>query len=138
MNNNLKLVILTPSGIYLEKEIYSISCKSEEGEIEILSFHSEYLANLEISIIKIINLDETIEEYSIGGGAIHVIASLNEVKLIVGSINSASSIDLEIAKKNKKYLEEKLENNLSTSEHKNVERELKKTINNINLKEGKK
>ncbi len=135
--NNLKLVILTPSGIYLEKEISSITCQSEEGEIEILPFHSEYLGNLEISIIKIINLDNKVEEYAIGGGAIHVIAALNEVKLIVGSINSSNNIDLERSKKNKKYLEEKLLNNLSTLEHKNTERELKKTINNIKLKERK-
>ena len=137
MDNKFRLQIIAPDGIYLDKEIDSLTCVTEEGEIEVLPHHSEYLANLEISIIYIKNDNDKIG-YAIGGGAIHFDGAQNLCKLIVATIYKEEDIDLSKIKKQKETLEKKLNTNLSTVEHKNVERELRKAINNIKFKESSK
>ncbi len=137
MDNKFRLQIIAPNGIYLDKEIDSLICVTEEGEIEILPHHFEYLANLEISIIYI-KEDNNKIGYAIGGGAIHFDGTQNLCELIVATIYKEEDIDLSKLKKQKESLEKKLSTNLSTVEHKNVERELRKTINNLKLKESSK
>ncbi len=137
MDNKFRLQIIAPNGIYLDKEIESLTCVTEEGEIEVLPNHAEYLANLEISIIYI-KEDNNKVGYAIGGGAIHFDGAQNVCKLIVPTIYKEEDIDLNKIKKQKEYLEKKLNSNLSTVEHKNVERELRKAINNLKLKESSK
>lgn len=137
MGTEFRLQIIAPNGIYFDKNIDSLTCVTEEGEIEVLPYHSEYLANLEISIIYIKN-DNNKVGYAIGGGAIHFDGKNNICKLIVPTIYREEEIDLIKIKKQKETLEKKLNSNLSTVEHKNVERELRKAINNIKLKESSK
>lgn len=127
MNETYKIKIVTPTRVIEKDNVKSIVIKTDQGESEILPFHSEYLANIEISILTINYVDLT-KHFIVGGGAIHFKNEENECVLILNSIKQVEDINLE--KINKKEIEAtlKLENSKSTIEHHQAELKLKKYL----------
>lgn len=133
MDSSFILKIIEPNKIYYNNQILSLHTFTDNGEIEILPFHSEYIANLEISNIEIEGLDKKIERYQIGGGAIHFDNKNNTCYLIVSYILREDEIDLTKLEEEKKVLEDKLKLNLSDTEKTSIERELRKIISSLKI-----
>lgn len=133
MNNTFKLKILTPLKAHDELEVNKICVVTDNGEVTILPDHVEYLANIEISLLKIY-IGEKELSYAVNGGAIHYDAKNNRAILTVNSIYSPEEIDIIKLKEEEKNIENQLKEAKSVDDHKLAERNLKRIINQLSLK----
>lgn len=102
---SFKLAVISPEGIYFEKEVDSLTVKLTSGYRTILSKHAPLIGALAYAPMHIVEKGKT-EYYAIHGGAISV--KDNEVTLIVNSVEHKNEIDLERAKAAKSRAEERL------------------------------
>ncbi len=133
MNSTFKLKILTPLKAEDEIEVNKICVVTDNGEITILPDHVEYLANVEISLLKIFTSDKELV-YAVNGGAIHYDSKNNRAILTVNSIYSPEEIDIIKLKEEEKNIENQLKEAKSVEDHKLAERNLKRIINQLSLK----
>ena len=133
MNSTFKLKILTPLKAEDEIEVNKICVDTDNGEITILPDHVEYLANVEISLLKIFTSDKELV-YAVNGGAIHYDSKNNRAILTVNSIYSPEEIDIIKLKEEEKNIENQLKEAKSVEDHKLAERNLKRIINQLSLK----
>ncbi len=133
MVNQFSLQIITPKGLYINKMVESITILTDNGEITILPNHIEYLANVNISILKIFG-NAINQYYAVGGGATHFYEKENVCRLLLRSIYSINEIDIELTKKAQLEALDKLKKSLSNVEHAHAEMALKRAINKLNLK----
>ena len=94
--SKLKLVIITPKKIALEKEIAGVTLPSTEGEMTILPRHTNLFALLEEGVVHYWNGDES-DFLAIGGG--YVETNGKTVRLLVTAAYGQSAIDEEQTKK---------------------------------------
>lgn len=135
MENYFNLLIITPEGIYDKEEVNSIKVLSDNGEVEILPNHVEYLGNVDISILEINKNNET-KHYAVGGGCIHFVGETNTCRITLSSIFSVEQVDVLKLKKEQIELEKRLKQQLSNEEHKIAERNLRQAINALSLKQN--
>lgn len=133
MNNAFKLKILTPLKALDEIEVTKICVVTDNGEVTILPNHVEYLANVEISLLKIYQKDKELI-YAVNGGAIHYDQKNNTAILTLNAIYSAEEIDIIKLKEEEKNIANQLKEAKSVEEHKLAERNLKRIINQLSLK----
>ncbi len=134
MNNNvMDLKIVTPYKVISLKDIKSVKAITDLGEVEILPFHCDYLANVEISVLTINFIDKE-KHYAVGGGALHFKEDENELVLILNSIIPVQDIDLAKAAKARIEAEAKLKRSASHLEHKKAEIALRTSLLQINAK----
>ncbi len=133
MNSTFKLKILTPLKAEDEIEVNKICVVTDNVEITILPDHVEYLANVEISLLKIFTSDKELV-YAVNGGAIHYDSKNNRAILTVNSIYSPEEIDIIKLKEEEKNIENQLKEAKSVEDHKLAERNLKRIINQLSLK----
>ncbi len=133
MNSTFKLKILTPLKAEDEIKVNKICVVTDNGEITILPDHVEYLANVEISLLKIFTSDKELV-YAVNGGAIHYDSKNNRAILTVNSIYSPEEIDIIKLKEEEKNIENQLKEAKSVEDHKLAERNLKRIINQLSLK----
>jgi len=91
--NSLHLRIITPKKVVLEKDIYSITLPTEEGEITILPHHTNLFSILKEGIIKIKYKGEE-DYFAIGGG--YVETDGKEVNVLVSRAYGQDEIDEKI------------------------------------------
>lgn len=125
----IHIEIVTPSGLYLEKDVKSVHVKSVEGEMTILPNHMPIVASL-VPCRLILNQDEI---FAISGGFIHF--SENKALLLTDAIEGKSEIDLERAKRAYKRARERLEKKDSNTNMKRAELSLARAINRIHVYE---
>ena len=128
-----QLKILTPLKAEDEIKVNKICVVTDNGEITILPDHVEYLANVEISLLKIFTSDKELV-YAVNGGAIHYDSKNNRAILTVNSIYSPEEIDIIKLKEEEKNIENQLKEAKSVEDHKLAERNLKRIINQLSLK----
>lgn len=133
MNNAFKLKILTPLKALDEIEVTKICVVTDNGEVTILPNHVEYLANVEISLLKIYRKDKELI-YAVNGGAIHYDQKNNTAILTLNAIYSPEEIDIIKLKEEEKNIANQLKETKSVEEHKLAERNLKRIINQLSLK----
>ena len=133
MNNTFKLKILTPLKALDEVEVTKICVVTDNGEVTILPNHVEYLANVEISLLKIYQKDKELI-YAVNGGAIHYDQKNNTAILTLNAIYSPEEIDIIKLKEEEKNIANQLKEAKSVEEHKLAERNLKRIINQLSLK----
>ena len=133
MNSTFKLKILTPLKAEDEIKVNKICVVTDNGEITILPDHVEYLANVEISLLKIFTSHKELV-YAVNGGAIHYDSKNNRAILTVNSIYSPEEIDIIKLKEEEKNIENQLKEAKSVEDHKLAERNLKRIINQLSLK----
>lgn len=133
MNNTFKLKILTPLKALDEIEVTKICVVTDNGEVTILPNHVEYLANVEISLLKIYRKDKELI-YAVNGGAIHYDQKNNTAILTLNAIYSPEEIDIIKLKEEEKNIANQLKEAKSVEEHKLAERNLKRIINQLSLK----
>lgn len=90
------LEIITPSKIAYSELVSSVTVPGTIGEFQVLYNHAPLVSTLEIGRIKIKSKD-TEEIYATSGGTIEVLD--NKVLILVDSIEKASDINVERAKK---------------------------------------
>lgn len=136
MNENLmKLKIITPLKEEDIDSVKALKILTDNGEVEILPFHNDYMANVEISVLELKLEDERTLSYAVGGGLIHFIESLNEAHLIVPNFISVDSLDEETRKKAEELALNKLKSAKSRLEHRKAELNLKRALSDIRNKE---
>ena len=103
-----KLKIVTPDGVIFDDEVQSLLAKSDDGTIEILAGHIDYIASLTTSEARVILPDGTRRYGALSGGFLTV--SRDGVTLLPTTFEWGDMIDLERAIAAKERAEEKLNN----------------------------
>lgn len=102
---SFKLAIISPRGLYFEKDVDSLTIKLTSGYRTILAHHIDLIGALSYAPMHIICNGKR-EDYAIHGGAISIKA--NKVSLIVNAVEAKHDIDVKRAKDAKSRAEERL------------------------------
>lgn len=112
---NFKLEIVTPNGKIYSKDVEFVLVRTTEGDMGILPNHSPFVAGLAIGEMVIREEKGKEIPYYISGGFLEI--NSNKVIVLVDEAILASEIDLEKAKQEARYAEEKIK---KLSEEKNL------------------
>lgn len=96
MSSSFHLQIITPKGIYLDKEVDELYLKTSLGYMGILKGHDTLITGVEIAS-GFIKINDKKDFYAIFNGVLNVTKDVT--KLIVSNIEHGDIIDLERAKK---------------------------------------
>ena len=112
---NFRLEIVTPSGKIYSNDVEFVLVRTTEGDIGILANHSPFVAGLAVG--EMIVREEKGKEipYYVSGGFLEI--NSNKVIVLVDEAMLASEIDLENARKEAAFAEEKLK---KLTEDKNI------------------
>lgn len=102
---SFRLVIISPKGVYLDKEVESLTVKLTSGYRTILSHHANLIGALDYAPMHFVEAGKT-HYYAIHGGAISI--KDNKVSLIVNAVEAKRDIDISRAKDAKARAEERL------------------------------
>ena len=102
---SFKLAVLSPKGVYFEKEVESLTVKLTSGYRTILSHHAPLIGALAYAPMHIVENGKT-KYYALHGGAISI--KENKVSLIVNAVEAKEDIDLGRAKDAKARAEKRL------------------------------
>ena len=133
--DSFKLQIITPQKKYGEMDVDVLSVNTHYGQISIYAHHKDYIANVEISPMKIKIGNHTFH-YALSGGVLNVIQKTNTVQLIVRSIEAYDQIDLQRAIAEKAEAEKLLLSAKSVREYNDAEIKLKRALNRLRVKNG--
>lgn len=133
MDKVFNLKIVTPEKIYTKVDVSSMTLVTDNGEVTILPNHTEYLANVEISILKI-NCEGRNKLFAVGGGAFRFDEKNNAAILILNSIYSSEDVDVVKLKRKEEILRSEIASAKSLLEQKEAERHLRDIINRLSLK----
>ena len=103
---NFRLEIVTPSGKIYSNDVEFVLVRTTEGDMGILANHSPFVAGLAVG--EMIVREEKGKEipYYVSGGFLEI--NSNKVIVLVDEAMLASEIDLENARKEAAFAEEKL------------------------------
>ncbi len=124
------LKIVTPKGIYLQKDVELLNLRTTAGQIGILAHHLPLASGIEISEMNFVVGGER-TNFAIAGGFVYV--GNNETTIIANSIESQEEIDVRRANEAKHRAEKRLE--MHDGDMLRAEIALKKAINRIHVKE---
>lgn len=133
MAGEFSLEIVTPDKKFFEGSAEMIVVRTTEGDIGIMKNHINYVAPLDIGVLRI-KKDGTYKEAAVAGGFVQV--DKEKTTVLTEAAEWAEEIDIERAKKAK----EKAETKLKTSKETDltvVEFKLKKAVNRISVGEKK-
>ena len=102
---SFKLAIISPKGIYFEKEVESLTVKLTSGYRTILSKHAPLIGALAYAPMHLVCNGKT-EYYAIHGGAISI--DQEKTTLIVNAVEAKDRIDIERAKAARDRAQERL------------------------------
>ena len=102
---SFKLAIISPKGVYLEKDVESLTVKLTSGYRTILSHHASLIGALDYAPMHFVENGKT-HYFALHGGAISI--KDNKVSLIVNAVEAKDEIDISRAKDAKKRAEERL------------------------------
>ncbi len=133
MANKTRLKIMTPNGIFFDKDVAMVTVKTTEGNIGLQHGKSPFVASLEISELSITSEQGgKKEDCAIAGGLVYV--TQEEVQIITDAIEYKANIQINRAEKAKREAEAKLKQKLDDSDHLKQQVALKKAVNRINVK----
>ena len=110
---NFKLEIVTPDGLVFDGEAESLLVHTDDGDVEILAGHMDYMASVATGRARII-IGGVSKYASCSGGFLTV--SREGVKLVAVTFEFADDIDLARAERAKEKAERCLENAKSEKE----------------------
>ena len=122
------LQIVTPDKLFYNEEVDMLVVRTTEGDVGILKGHTDYVASLDIGIIKI-KKDGVFKEATIAGGFIQV--DKEKTTILTEAAEWPIEIDVERAKKAKELAESIINRKLSDREMDMAEVRLKKALNRI-------
>lgn len=131
---SFKLAIISPRGIYFEKEVESLTVKLTSGYRTILSKHAPLIGALAYAPMHLVEKGKTYY-YALHGGAISI--KDNKVTLIVNAVEAKEDINIERAKAAKARAEERLTSKDINIDVKRAELALRRALTRINTFEEK-
>lgn len=123
-----KLAIISPKGLYFEKDVDSLTVKLTSGYRTILSKHAPLIGALDYAPMHIVENGKT-KYYAVHGGAISI--KDNKVSLIVNAIEAKEDIDISRAKAAKGRAEERLNKSDINTDVKRAELALTRALTRI-------
>ncbi|MCK5945706.1 MAG: ATP synthase F1 subunit epsilon [Mycoplasmataceae bacterium] len=127
MLKKTKLKIITPHGLFYDKEIEMVTVKTSEGYIGLQHGKSPFVASIAISELHLGAPENKI--CSIAGGLVYV--TTEGVDIITDAVEYKDKIDLARAERAKKHAEDELKHKLGESEKMQAELALLRSINRI-------
>ena len=124
------LQIVTPRGIYFDKEVDSLTIKLSSGYRTILKGHTPLIGSLAYAPMHLVKDGKT-EEFAVHGGAINV--TKEKVSVVCNAIERKSEIDLARAKKAKERAEKRLHDKDVNIDVKRAELALKRALIRVGL-----
>ncbi len=125
-SSKISLKIVTPEKIYGIFDVDSILIQTDQGQVNILPYFANYIANVEISEM-VLYIDGKKNCYAVGGGALSVIN--HKAKLMVNTIEGIDEIDASRIIEEKKIAEQRVKDAQSSDELKRAELKLKRALN---------
>lgn len=123
-----KLAIISPKGLYFEKDVDSLTVKLTSGYRTILSKHAPLIGALDYAPMHIIENGKT-KYYAVHGGALSI--KDNKVSLIVNAIEAKEDIDISRAKAAKGRAEDRLNKSDINTDVKRAELALTRALTRI-------
>lgn len=123
------LKIVTPKGVYTEKDVEILNIRTIGGQMGILAHHLPLASAIEISEMNFVENNQR-TFYAIGGGFVYV--GNDETTIIANSIESQEEIDLARAAKAKERAEKRLQS--QDGDILRAEMALRKALNRIHVK----
>ena len=137
MSPFFELEIIVPEKTYFDDKVNSLSVVTSDGELTILAHHTDLIANIEISHMKI-NANGKVKYYAVSGGIMNIYQKENKVILCVNAIESQDEIDKDRALRAKENAENKLkQESITLREQQRFEIKLKRALNRLSLTNGK-
>lgn len=127
------LQIVTPDRLFFDDEVEMIVVRTTEGDVGILKNHTNYVAPLDIGVLKI-KKDGHFKEATIAGGFIQV--DKEKTTIVTEAAEWPMDIDVERARKAKERAEAIINRRISDLELDMAEVKLKKAINRIRVAKG--
>ena len=130
-----QLKIITPNGIFWDKEVDIVTVKTTEGYMGLLHGKSPVVASLDIAELHINKQGSSdFVECAIAGGLLYV--TPERIEIITDAIEKKKDIDISRAEKAKRTAESELKAKTDATEHKLAERALQRAVNRINIRKG--
>ena len=101
-----RLSVLTPERPVFEKDVVSIVAPGSEGYLGVLAHHAPLITALAPGKLTITDPDGHVEEYAVSGGFLEV--GGNEAILLADTIEAASEVDVERARRAEERARERL------------------------------
>lgn len=101
--NTFKLNVATPDGGVFSGDAVSITVKTTEGDVQLLSAHADYLAALGTGVAKIVLPDGAKKTASVSGGFISCVGGA--VDVVATTVEFSEDIDLDRARAAKEKAE---------------------------------
>lgn len=126
------LRIITPNGLFWDKEVDIVTVKTTEGYLGLLHGKSPIVASLDIAELQI-NKENTHEyvECAIAGGLLY--ATPEKVEIITDAIEEKSKIDSNRAEKAKRVAQATLKTKSDDTDNKMAKLALKRALNRISI-----
>ena len=135
MANKTLLRIITPHGLFWDKEVDIVTVKTTEGYMGLLHGKSPVVASLDVAELHINKIGtKEFVECAIAGGIIYV--TPEKVEIITDAIEEKNKIDVSRAEKAKRLAEIILKQKGNASEHNLADMALKRAMNRISVKKS--
>jgi F-type H+-transporting ATPase subunit epsilon len=133
---DLNLEITTPYKIVYKGDIESVTIPGTLGSFQILKNHAPLISTFEIGLIKISEKNSSGKSgkiFSTGGGTVEVLN--NKVTVLADSLEAASDIDVERARKARERAKNRLANKTNTTDVERAKAALARALNRLNVVE---
>ena len=128
----LYIEIITPSKVAFKGNVKSINIPGVLGNFQVLFNHAPILSSFEIGVIKIVDTENNVTEFSTGGGTVEVLT--NKILVLAESLEKKEEIDTaraeEALQRAKDRLSQKNKDNIDAGR---AEAALKRAINRLKL-----
>lgn len=126
----LTVKIITPTGLYLERECEAVHTTTVEGEMTLLSHHIPIVAMLKTSKLSL-KFNGEYKHYALAGGMLHL--HDDHINILTDAIEGETEIDLKRAQAAKERAEKRLAKQDANTNIKRAEVALAKAINRIKI-----
>lgn len=94
-DKNFQLDVVTPNKVIVSKKVKAVTLPGEVGSFQVLYNHAALLSNLIIGMIKIENVDDSVEYFATSGGFAEVVN--NRVTVLADTVEKSAEIDVKRA-----------------------------------------
>ena len=126
----VNLKIIQPHKTFIDADFDQVVVPGVDGDLGILEGHTPFITQIRPAILTVINGEDT-KEYAIHDGFVTV--ENNNVTIICETIEEASQIDVDRAKKAKERAEERLNKKEDGINYRRAELALKRAVARIEL-----
>lgn len=124
------LQIVTPDKLFYEDDVDMIVVRTTEGDMGILKGHTDYVAALDVGVIKI-KKDGVFKEATIAGGFIQI--DKQKTTIVTEAAEWPGDIDIDRAERAKQKAEAIINRKITDREMDVAEIRLKKALNRLRL-----